>query len=365
MDGLGRCIRNWPSAPLVKYDSLGPDVTEEAQLKVNLVAVQAKTELNDYRSNEAFHAKMASLMERAMREVDRDLPTLVSYPELVGLFLSFVPYHWDDLKDETNLEAAGMKLVVKNMARLSEEDRKTPEAAARRMMFIEHAVETERAYVDTFSSLAREYGAYVAAGSIALPPLEEEPGKGGRHVMDETKVYNMSYLFSPRGVCLNRVPKVNMTEPFETRVFDGGPRSELVPVDTAVGRIGTLVCYDGFHETLVERYDALAVDIMLQPSYNQHPWNGPCSYGAPGTEGETRLATSGCTLIQGRENIQYAVEAMMVGAVFEDMLAEGLSYVARNTGRVGASWEEGVVAMAEKPDAEEIVAATVEVDGRR
>ncbi len=92
--------------------------------------------------------------------------------------------------------------------------------------------------------------------------------------------------------------------------------------------------------------------------------NAPCSYGAPGTEGETRLRTTGASLIQGRENIQYAVEAMMVGAVFEDMLAEGLSYIARNTGRPGASWEEGVVAMAAKPDAEEIVAATVEVDGR-
>jgi len=334
-------------------------------MKVNLVAVQAKTELNDYRSNEAFQAKMASLMERAMREVDRDLPTLVSYPELVGLFLSFVPYHWDDLKDETNVEAAGMKLVVKSMAAIPEGQRASPEAGARWLMFIQHAVETEQAYVETFSSLAREYGAYVAAGSIALPPLEEEPGKGGRHVRDETKVYNISYLFSPRGVCLNRVPKVNLTEPFEVRIFDGGPRSELVPVDTAVGRVGTLVCYDGFHETLVERYDALGVDIMLQPSYNHELWDGPCWYDPSSKEGESRLRTSGCALIQGRENLQYAVEAMMVGAVFEDTLAEGLSYIARNTGRVGASWEEGVIAMAEKPDAEEIVAATVEVDGRR
>jgi len=333
-------------------------------MKVNLVAVQAKTELNDYRSNEAFQAKMASLMERAMREVDRDLPTLVSYPELVGMFLGFVPYYWDDLKDETNLEAAATKLVMKSIAAIPEEHRASPEAGARWLLFLEHAVETERAYVETFSSLAREYGAYVGAGSIALPPLEEEPGKGGRHVRDASKVYNISYLFSPRGVCLSRVPKVNMTEPFEVRVYDSGPRSELVPVDTAVGRVGTLVCWDGFHETLVERYDSLAVDIMLQPSYNQHPWNGPCSYGAPGTEGEARLRTSGCTLIQGRENIQYSVEAMMVGAVFEDMLAEGLSYIARNTGRVGASWEEGVIAMAEKPDAEEIIAATVEVGGR-
>ena len=349
----------------MRYHPEGSPKREEEAVDVNLVAVQAKTELKDYASNEAFYAKMASLMQRAMREVDRDLPTLVSYPELVGLFLSFVPYYWDDLKDETNLEAAAMKLVVKNMARLSEDDRKTPETAARRLLFLEHAVETERAYVETFSSLAREYGAYVAAGSIALPPLEEEPSKGGRHVMDETKVYNMSYLFSPRGVCLNRVPKVNMTEPFEVRVYDSGPRSELVPVDTAVGRVGTLVCFDGFHETLVERYDALAVDIMLQPSYNHERWDGPCWYDPSSKEGESRLQTSGCALIQGRENIQYAVEAMMVGAVFEDMLAEGLSYVARNTGRVGASWEEGVIAMAEKPDAEEIIAATVEVDGRR
>jgi len=334
-------------------------------MKVNLVAVQAKTELNDYRSNEAFHAKMASLMERAMREVDRDLPTLISYPELVGMFLGFVPYYWDDLKDETKLEDAAMTLVVKNMAAVPEGHRTSPEAAARWLMFIQHAVETERAYVDTFSTLAREYGAYVAAGSTALPPLEEEPSKGGRHVRDETKVYNISYLFSPRGVCLNRVPKVNMTEPFETRVFDSGPRSELVPVDTAVGRVGTLVCWDGFHQTLVEHYDALAVDILLQPSYNQKLWNGPCSYDAPGTEGENRLRTTCVSMIQGRENIQYGIEAFMVGAVFEDMLAEGLSYIARNTGRVGASWEEGVIAMAEKPDAEEIIAATVEVDGRR
>ncbi len=333
-------------------------------MKVNLVAVQAKTELADYASHEAFRAKMTSLMEKAMREVDPALPTLVSFPELVGMFLSFVPYYWDDFKGETNLEQAATKLVAKNVSRLSEEDRKTPETAFRRLAFLENAVETERAYMDTFSSLAREYGVYVAAGSIALPPLEEEPSKGGRHVRDETKVYNMSYLFSPRGVCLNRVPKVNMTEPFEVLVFDSGPRSELVPVDTAFGRVGTLVCWDGFHHSLVERYDAMNVDVLLQPSYNQYEWDGPFSYDAPGTEGETRLLTSCASMIQGRENIQYGIEAFMVGAVFEDMLAEGLSYVARNTGRVGASWEEGVVAMAEKPREEEIVAAVVEIDGR-
>ena len=348
----------------MKYHADGSPELEEAALKVNLVAVQAKTELKDYASVEAFHAKIASLMERAMREVDPELPTLVSFPELVGMYLSFVPYYWDDLKDETNLEAAGSKLVMKNMARLSEEDRRTPEAAARRLMFIEYAVETERAYMDTFSSLARDYGVYLAAGSIALPPLEENARKGGRYIIDETKVYNTSYLFSPRGLCLRRVPKVYLTTS-EVGMFDSGPKSELVPVDTALGRVGTLVCFDGLHQTPVEHYDALGVDILLEPAYHQELWDGPCSYDAPGTEGENRLRTGNPSIIQGRENIQYGVNAFMVGAVFEDMLAEGLSSISRNTGRVGASWEEGVIAMAEKPDAEEIVAATVEVDGRR
>ena len=45
---------------------------EEATLKANLVAVQAKTGLKDYATANAFHAKMASLMERTMRQVDRD-----------------------------------------------------------------------------------------------------------------------------------------------------------------------------------------------------------------------------------------------------------------------------------------------------
>jgi predicted amidohydrolase len=132
-------------------------------------------------------------------------------------------------------------------------------------------------------------------------------------------------------------------------------------VDTAVGRVGTLVCWDGFHETLVERYDSLAVDIMLQPSY-QHPGTGRCSY-APGTEADT-AADQRLHADQGRENIQYSVEAMMVGRCSRTCW-RGLS-IARNTGRVGASWEEGVIAMAEKPDAEEIIAATVEsTDGGR
>ena len=332
--------------------------------RANLMAVQAMMSLAEYETGGAFREKIASLMKKTAREADFSLPTLVSFPELIGMYLTFVPYYWEDLKEESSLEKAGTKIVMQNIARVPETQRASVETAARWLLFVEHALEAESAYIDTFSSLAREYGVYISAGSIALPPTESEPSKGGRHFADATKVYNISYLFSPRGVCIRRVPKVNMTAGFEERVFDGAPKSELVPVETALGRVGTLVCYDGFHESLVEHYDGLGVDILLKPSYNQHLWEGPSTYDPEHKEGENWLKTGCPTIIQGRENIRYGVNAMLVGAVFEDMLAEGLSSVAVNTGRPDACWEEGILAIATRPDGEEIVSATVAIERR-
>jgi predicted amidohydrolase len=328
--------------------------------KINLVAVQAKMGLADYRSGETFCAKILSLMDAVAQAVDLSLPTLVSFPELIGMYLTFVPFYWDDVKEEASVERAGTRIVMRNLSRLNEDDRVSPELAARRLLFVEHALEAERMYVETFAFAARKFSVYVAAGSIALPLIESEPGKGGRHIADPGSVHNTAYLFAPSGVCLNRVPKVNLVGGFEERVFDPGRPTDLVPAKTVLGAVGTLICYDGFHETLVERYDSLGVRVLLKPSYNQHPWNGPCSYDPEHTEGENWLK-SGCpSIIQGRENIRYGVNAMLVGAVFEDMRAEGLSSVAVNTGRPGANWEQAVLAIASHPDAEEVVAATVE-----
>ncbi len=58
--------------------------------KTNLIAIQAQMERPDYRDEEAFRAKIGSLMQMAAREADFSLPTLVSFPELIGMFLSFL-----------------------------------------------------------------------------------------------------------------------------------------------------------------------------------------------------------------------------------------------------------------------------------
>jgi hypothetical protein len=330
--------------------------------QVNLVAVQARMEREDYRDAAAFRGKIAALMKDFSAAVDLSRPTLVSFPELIGMYLSFVPRYWDVLGEAESLEAGTFAVLGAHSMSLPEEQRATGRDAVRRLLFIDGALEAEAAYVQTFASLAREYGCYVGAGSIAMPPIETEQSKGGRHIVDETKVYNTAYLFSPRGVCLARTPKVEMTPGFEERVFDPGSPADLVPVDTAVGRIGTLVCFDGFHETLVERCDAQGVQVLLKPSYNMHPWGEPWTYDPDQKEGEAWLANGCPSIIQGRENIRYGVNPMLVGGVFPDTYAEGLSSISRNAGDPAATWKDGVIAMAADPVAEEIVAATVEME---
>jgi len=295
---------------------------------------------------------MTALLDDAMKAADPSLPSLVCLPEYLGMYLSFIPRYREQLQGVPTLLGA-----VERILELGGEQPGDRRAAAQQLLFVEHALETEAAYVDCFSSLAARHGIYLLAGSLCVPELDESPHRGGRIVLDGTRVYNTSYLFSPRGRCLQRVAKVNIP-PGENLLFDAAPASQLVPAETAIGRIGTLLCFDGYHHRPVERYDAAGVELLLQPVY----------FGSP----DVRFDGSGkvvprpfdfVSLIQGRENIRYGMSSAMVGAVFDDKRAEGLSFIARNSGRADTHWEEAILARAEDPYAEAILTAVVETDG--
>jgi predicted amidohydrolase len=336
----------------------------ERAAKINLVAVQARPELADYASAEAFHAKMAALALKAVAAVDRRYPTLIAYPEAIGLFLTFVPFHYKDVKDCRTLRQALLKVLSRRLPSFLGAMWRYRTPSLRRAAFLDTALAAEKIYADTFADLAHEHGVYLLAGSLYTPPIEEEAVKG-RYILG-AQVYNVSYLFSPQGVVLRRIPKVNLVEPDETVAgFGRAPKSELCPVDTTLGKIGVLICYDAFHHTLVEHYDALGTDILVQPSYNNDAWDGPWSAGQGLTEGQAWMRFGLPSIIQGRENIRYGVNPMMVGRIF-DLVGEGRSTISINTGRPGASLEDALLAIAGTPDGEEIVAATVDApDGIR
>lgn len=328
-------------------------------MQANLVAVQARMRLADYASPERFRERMAELMERAIRTVDRSLPTLIAYPEAIGLWLSFVPFYYDLIKDCQSLTQAALRVLPRQAPRLLRVALKH-RVFGLPTVFLDTALQAERWYRDCFSELARASGAYVVAGSIYTPFIEEEIGKG-RYFLSN-RVHNISYLFAPNGLCLHRVAKVNLVSPDETGVgFQPGDRAGLLPVDTDLGRLGIAICYDGFHHSLIERYDALGAEIIVQPSYNQHPWDAPNQNDPRLLESQVWLEHGLAALIQGRRHIRFGLNPMLVGRIF-DMEAEGRSTISRNTGRLGALPQETFVAIAQDPRGEEIVAATVELE---
>lgn len=328
-------------------------------MKLNLVAVQAKPVMSDYANAEAFYQKMADLMARAARTADFSLPTLVVFPEGIGLPLAFVPQTYQQIGDAKTIAQVALRAIPKHLPRFTRALLRF-RTSLFRTIFLETALEAEDIYVTTFSTLAREYGVYLCAGCIYLPHIEEEAVKG-RHMVSRA-VYNQSYLFNPNGVCLRRTPKIHLAPPTEPRFgFSPGSRSDIMPVNTKIGRLGTLVCYDAFHRSLIERVDAMGVETLINPSHNERRWHVPAGFNEAITVGEAWLHHGLPTMIQGREHLKYGVTAMLVGPVF-DVRSHGQSRICKNLGHVGGDPRQSLLAEA-SVDEEDVICATVDVIG--
>lgn len=326
----------------------------------NLVAIQLRAALEDYASYEVFRGRMAGLLEEAAKKVDFNLPTVVCYPETVGLWLSFVPQTYHQIQGSKTIVEALVRGIPRNLPRFLGACWRYKTVAVR-TIFLETAVETEEAYCDVFSGLARQFGCYLQSGTLYVPRMEMEAVKG-RHSIGR-QVYNTAYLFGPNGLCLGRVPKRNLAPPMEHRFgFTPGSTTDIEPIDTPLGRLGILICYDGFHHTLVEETDGKGVQLILSPSHSDRSWERPAGFNKEITVGEAWERHGLAPLMQGRMNIQYAVVAMMAGRVL-DLEGQGCSHIVRNAGEVGAPTERYLLARASSHTTEEVVTATVDLPG--
>jgi hypothetical protein len=139
-------------------------------------------------------------------------------------------------------------------------------------VFVTKGPRSLRCWHDTFAEVARKHRAYVCAGSILAPDFSMD-AKGAVRQRGY-KVFNQSAIFGPTGALLSRTKKVFLTAD-EGPFLDGAKVSELAVVDTPFGKIGNMICADGwFPETYLALADA---EILLQPSFgsNRLKWNSP------------------------------------------------------------------------------------------
>jgi predicted amidohydrolase len=328
----------------------------EPPTHIQLVAVQMRLELDDYWTREAFERRIRAEMDAVASATDPALPTLVVFPEDVGLMLVVQGMERrlagiDSIATaiETAVRASTVPLLWTRLIR------RTSWVPALLLRKNRQIAET---YFEVFSAAARDYGVYLVAGSVPLPPYRIEDGEVlWQRGPLRYRVHNTSYLFGPDGSVIGKQDKVELIELEREAALSLEPGSldDLRVYDTPLGRIGIAICLDAFDPEVVDRLTELGAQVLVQPSANPAPWD-------EWQQGDWLRGSHRQTAVDGR--FAYAVNPMLTGPLW-DIAFYGQSAIfargAPNEGLGYASLDpmDGFVAVAGSDDGEEVLVAVV------
>ncbi|GMU93282.1 MAG: hypothetical protein AMXMBFR4_23400 [Candidatus Hydrogenedentota bacterium] len=336
--------------PEFRYpDAVAYDTSRAERFQV--ITVQMRWSLDDYASPQAFRARVAGLIEKGLSKCDPSLPTLAVFPEDVGLPLTMTK-SMAALLDETNWEEAATEAIVRNGPAVLW-NRVRHGVGTMRAYALSQAPLAGKVYVETFSELARQHQIYIIAGSAPLPEFAVDHERGVIQFRPQSgEVYNVSYMFGPDGRPIGVQRKVHLIDLESEGGIDlsRGDLDDLGVVDTPFGVIGIAICFDGFHDDVLDRLESLGAEILVQPSANPGAWNK--------AQQESWL-TGSWKAVQDRESFECAINPMMTGPLF-DLPFEGQSSIAMRgvdgaPGYREVSVDQGFVTAAQGHDTEEVL----------
>lgn len=159
--------------------------------------------------------------------------------------------------------------------------------------------EASQDWLDLHADLAKKYGVHILAGSLCA-------NEGPEYV-------NRAYLVSPDGAFVFQ-DKLILT-PYERNQMQIGAGREIKVFDTALGKIGILICYDSEFPVQARAMTEAGAEMILVPSATDFP------------AGQTRVRQS-CRA-RAIENQCLIIQSPVLGPVNAcDVLDQG-------TGRVG------------------------------
>ncbi len=341
---------------LLPMTALAQTPTHTEETDIQLVAVQMTLDLDDYWTFEDFQRKIAEQMDAVQAATDPDLPTLVVFPEDVGLML-VVQGMQSRLDGIESIEDAIGAVVRANALPLSW-TRLIRWKSWVPALLLNRNRQIAETYFEVFSAAARDYGVYVVAGTAPLPPYRIEDGiVNWRAGPVEHNVYNTTYLFGPDGLVIGAQDKVELIELEREAALDlrAGTVQSLQVFDTAVGRIGLAICLDAFSDDVVDRLVELGAQILVQPSANPGPWND--------WQQEDWLRSSHAR-VAVQNHFDYAVNPMLNGPLW-DIAFYGQSAIVASAaadaslGYASLGPAGGFISMAEDDATEEILVAVV------
>jgi len=329
-----------------------------AEIRGQLVAVQMKLEINDFYSQENFEIKISNLMERVANEANPELPTLVVFPEDVGLMLIALE-NQQTLSTVKTIEDAIKKMTMKHFLPLVWYRLRYNISWVPALYYYRHKVIADT-YFKTFSRLAKKYNVYIVAGSVPLPHYKIADGQ----VLYQEgaigpQIYNTSYLFDIDGKVIGYQDKVYLLELEQEEGLHLTPGSleDIEVFDTNIGRLGIAVCLDGFKENIIERLREQKADILIQPSANPLPWEK--------WQQEEWLESS-YKYTYELQYFNYAINPMMNGDFFDLSFYGQSSIISKEKSDSEKNFnelppQEGFLSISDSNDKEEILVVEIEL----
>lgn len=324
--------------------------------EIQLVAVQMQLDLNDYWTREAFERKIRAEMDAVAAAIDPSLPTLVVFPEDVGLLLVVQGMERrlagiDSIGTaiETVIKANTVPLLWTRLIRWK--------GWVPALLLNKNKLMAQT-YFEVFSAAARDYGVYLVAGSAVLPPYRIQDGvvqwqRGPTH----QRVHNTSYLFGPDGLVIGKQDKVELIELEAEAALNLNPgRLEDIRVfDTPLGRIGIAICLDAFIPEVIDSLAEQGAQILVQPSANPGPWN-------PWQQEDWLRSSHAKVALDGR--FPYAINPMMTGPLWDIGFYGQSAIVARGAPDAGLGYMDmgpmpGFVSVARSADGPEVLVVVV------
>ncbi|MCY0878200.1 MAG: hypothetical protein OWU84_04600 [Firmicutes bacterium] len=242
---------------------------------------------DDYQTADAFFRKVASYFAAAHAQRGENRPALIVFPEDFATFLLLEGRRAFIDRAQT-LDEAFRAMALHDWRRLLATLWRYRTLKTRAAFFTALAPRVWEVWRHTMTTLAKEYGMTVVAGTALLPDFAAET-KGGPFRPVDARVYNVSFTVNPEGQVISVTRKVNLVPTQEDVLqLTPGPLEQALAWSYLPGtriKLATAICYDGFccphtprepHFTnVLARLDDAGVQVVAQPSANPWRWDEP------------------------------------------------------------------------------------------
>ncbi len=243
-----------------------------------LVLIQPWMETRDYSTQETFASKLAGYFEAAHRQGALTAGSVVVLPEHLGTWLVAID-EWPVVYATRKLHTAMTWIIATNLLELLSAFRQMPPAPQpiRAALFHMKAQQMHKAYVQTFTDLACQYGVYILAGSIVLPDSSLQG-----------QLINAAMYFTPAGQYGWSGKKAFPTADEQT-FCTAAPIGAVQPIlwPDAAATLAHLICADAWYPQVYQNLQAQTPDWIVVSAFIAgdslwaQPWSGYDGFAAP------------------------------------------------------------------------------------